>query len=479
MSDRQKIIPFYETPVPDSEIILTKEKATLYPLHPDAENIDLKAEGYIEITQQWSPMRLLFDFQGELTSTDDRDEDYFHPSKDLNWLSELVKIETNTFSTTGLVYAVGRDGLDGEIEEKEISKGTDHKLDRVTFHLPNYSLITNDNANHNHPENDDFKERLAARFRIKIEADGWQITLTPHEDFERLDHEAFLSHKTVLNGTGEIRKADGSQFKVSQVRRLLEPLYYFLSFTCLEWTPPLLIVGSNNVTDKSWQLWSNYQIRRSFQGDLKSWIPTGGGFALSRAFQGFLDKWGSPIWKESLEIAITWLIETSRQSEDDRNDGAIAFAQIPLEMLAWMIFVDDQQVVDEDEFEKLSAASKLQLLLSHCKINFDVPESLETLLKLTQKTKYNTGPKIVTKIRNTIIHPSKKNRDVLREWNSKYGTKSRLAFIESRSLFEHYLTLVILFLIGYEGEYNNKLDLFGMIGFRTPWSSSAAEDSKS
>jgi hypothetical protein len=50
-------------------------------------------------------------------------------------------------------------------------------------------------------------------------------------------------------------------------------------------------------------------------------------------------RWSHENWQEPLELAVTWLIEASRQS--GKTEGAIAFGQIPPEMLAWLVFVDD------------------------------------------------------------------------------------------------------------------------------------------
>ena len=121
--------------------------------------------------------------------------------------------------------------------------------------------------------------------------------------------------------------------------------------------------------------------------------------------------------------AVTWLIEASRTSGS--TEGAIAFSQIPLEMLASTIFVDEDSILDEDDFDKLTAWNKLQLLLHECGIPSEVPSVLGTLLKVAKDDgkpkgekkadlKPRSGPKIATEIRNTIIHPSKKNREKLR-----------------------------------------------------------------
>ena len=257
------------------------------------------------------------------------------------------------------------------------------------------------------------------------------------------------------------------QFSPKEAKGILEPLRYFLSFAFLEWTPPLLVVGSNSVKERSWQYWRNYPLRRIRYGNLKGFVPIGGRDSLSHAFQGFVSKWSNPSWQEPLQTAVNWLLKSSFQSDRDEN-GAIAVSQIPLEMLAWMVFVDEKAIVNENEFEKLSASSKMQLLLSHCQIALEVPEGLPALKEISKKTKFATGPQLLTKVRNTIIHPSKTNRLSLHGWESKFGTKGDVIRQETRKLFEYYITLVLLFLIGYEGEFNNRLKMSGFAE-SVPW----------
>tara|TARA_R110002095_G_scaffold46513_4_gene41673 strand:+ start:358 stop:1731 length:1374 start_codon:yes stop_codon:yes gene_type:complete len=448
-----RIRPYHETLEPDGPIILVKEVVRVFPAYPRDENKDLEAEGELQIIQRWSPMRLEFKFEGDLVSPDefDEDEDEFPIEKDLDSFGDSVRFESDFFTTEGLVLVKGAREIHGEIDAEEFITGTDHKLDRVTFHIPNYHEISGSKTIQ---DRDGWS--VYDWSEIKLEADNWLITLQPYRNIRELNQQAFLKYKTVLSGIGEIKKNDGSQFKIVEVQRLIEALHFFLSFVFLEWTPPLLVVGSNKVKEKSWQHCRNYDVRRSDISGLKSWAP----FIsedLSHAFQCFLVKWSNPEWREPLELSITWLIESTRQSE--QSAGAIAFGQIPIEMLAWMVFVDEKTIIADSEFKKLSAASIFQLLLSHCQISLDVPNSMTSLKKLIQKTrKISTAPQLLTTIRNTIIHPHKNNRKVLQQWEKEYGIEIEAIRNESQILLQHYITLILLFLIDYQGEYRSLAD---------------------
>jgi hypothetical protein len=425
-----RIKPFYETPEPGKELQLLKEvDATL-------KQGDTEVKGTVQITQEWSPMGLYWEFTGA-------DFDAFAFGE--------VELKRKKVKAKGRLFSKGQHRVAGYIEGK-VELGSDHKIDRVTFHLPNYPDLFGGKQYHDEIIKDG-KTTSLSWSQVILESDGWKIILQPYRDIFALRQKGRESQKVVLSGVGEIRKADGSQFKKKGVKPILEALRIFLSFAFAEWSPPLLVVGSNEVAERSCQFWGNYDV--SPRTYLRGWLDEHHGQHLADAFPGFMARWSHENWQEPLEMAVTWLIEASRQSGG--TEGAIAFGQIPLEMLAWLVFVDDRTIVDSDEFDRLSAASKLQMLLAHCGIPFEVPVGLPALMILASKTKHTTGPQLVTKVRNTIIHPNEKNRKSLAEWETAYSVKVSDIRWETQQLFKWYITLVLLRLIGYSGKYANRL----------------------
>ncbi|MCY2994354.1 MAG: hypothetical protein NTY19_41755 [Planctomycetota bacterium] len=443
-----RIKPVYETPEPGKEIRLIEEDQAVL------KQGDAEVEGKVTITQEWSPMRLYWDFTGT--------------NFDAFALGE-VKLASKSFAARGRLFSQGKHRVSGYIEGT-VEIGSGHKLDRLTFHLPDYPEFIS-----NHDFHEEIKEdtrTTSIRWNeIVLEAEGWRIRLQPYRDIHSLRQIGRETQKAVLSGVGEIRKGDGTQFKKEKVKPVLEALRIFFSFACAEWSPPLLVVGSNNVAERSCQYWGNYDVTpKSY---LRGWLDEHHGQHLVEAFPGFMARWSHENWQEPLELAVTWLIEASRQSGG--TEGAIAFGQIPLEMLAWLVFVDDRTIVESDEFDRLSAASKLQILLAHCNIPFEVPvgrSALTTIATEMQKKggKATTGPQLVAKVRNTIIHPNEKNRRILSEWESSYSVKIGDVRWEAQQLFKWYITLVLLRLIGYSGKYANRLtpSKLGEVEF-VPW----------
>jgi hypothetical protein len=323
-----------------------------------------------------------------------------------------------------------------------------------TFHLANYPDLRTATS---FPDTViEGKTHLTLHWcQVVLEADGWRIIVQPHPNIQSLRMRAISTRSFTLTGIGEIRRSDGKLFKRKQVIPVLDGLRIFLSFALSEWIAPLLIVGSNAKALKSWQRFSHFEVGQSWYST--GWLDEWHGDHLADAYPGFCRLWAKPEWQTAMTQAVTWLIQaTSRASG---REGAIAFCQIPLEMLAWMAFVDGEAVMDSKEFENLSASNKMQLLLHSCGIPIAVPSDLEAVLKVaTAKGKPGmTGPAIAAEIRNTIIHPHKKNREKLAGWVKNCHVDADKLLNETRELFRWYIILVLLRRMDYQGEYANRL----------------------
>ena len=359
-----RLTPFYETPEPGKEILLVEEDdATL-------KQAGTEVKGRLRITQEWSPMGLYWEFEYPTPASFEFGD---------------AEIAVKSFVTSARIFSKGHQTVAGHIV-REVVTGTDHKLSRVTFHLPDYPNLIGEKC---------FDDRIMDGTKtpslpwseVILEADGWRIVMQPFRDHFALQQKGRKAQKVVLSGVGEIRRSDGAQFKRKQVQPLLEAVRIFLSFAFAEWSPPLLAVGSNEVAEKSCQFWGNYDVAP--KPYLQGWLDEHHGQHLEVAFPGFMALWAKEKWREPLILTVSWLIEASRQSGG--VNGGIAFGQIPLEMLAWLAFVDDRTIVDADEFGNLSAASKIQLLLAQCGIPLETPTELKALTTVAAEMLKKSG----------------------------------------------------------------------------------------
>lgn len=441
-TDITRITPIYETDWPNHPVTLTTEHAMLISSPRHEGDKEFVACGMIKIVMHWSPVRFHFEFEGEMIQEDSAERE----SNKLNfsYLGDIVRIETTTFIATGCITSYGNDEIDGVIDQPEVTCGNDDKLLAVTFHLANYteissSRIVQDRGTHDCGPVRDYSE-------IELNADGWRILVQPHRFTRELEWDAEKAIGNILNGIGQITRTNGEEFTISSVRNLIDALEYFLSFVLFQRMPLLLCVGSSGTKRRSWQLWRTKNVQYVYGHNLKTWVPICGGDLLSEAFTGFYEKWSTLEWHESLKLAIEWLLHAETQAAEENLNGAIAYAQIPFEMLASAASVEGH-----------TAAEKIEQLLSLCQVSCETPMQCENLYALEKKTSYNSGPKLIARVRNTVIHPSKANRGQLIQWASEYGVSAEAIPGETYRLFKHYLILIVLHSIGYRGAYRTHL----------------------
>jgi hypothetical protein len=384
---------------------------------------------------------------------------------DLSFTEAKVTAPETRFPITFIVNSYRDDFARGSIVSP-ICVGTEHKIDRVTFHFPNYpDVITPESFYYLLIEHD--KRINTSWSRVLLEDDEWSISIEPYAHIHTLLRSIFRPPYTVLSGVGQIRKRDGSEFKPKHVLRLLESLRIFLSFAFADWKTPLFVVGSNSHTLRSVMRFSRYESGPHWFST--GWLDEGHGQHLTEAYPGFCKLWGKKEWQFPVTQAITWLVEaaTTRGS----IEGAIAFCQIPLEMFAWIAFVGDKPLVSENKFEDLPAADRLHLLLDRCGIPITIPADLTALTAVSKVTKERlTGPQLATRIRNSIVHPKESNRKAITGWVTNAKVSRQEVLQEVLNLFTWYTTLVLLRFMDYRGEYANRLPLFAPHRLeKVPW----------
>lgn len=160
-------------------------------------------------------------------------------------------------------------------------------------------------------------------------------------------------------------------------------------------------------------------------------------------FPGFMKRWHQPLWNDALRRSIWWYISGNLQAGG--IDGGIILAQVALELLAWVMLVEDGHVVSRRGFEDLPAADKLRLLLDRMHVPLTVPGSLPSLAAFGPPN-IPYGPFKFVEIRNAMVHP--KNRTAV--------DRADDAVVEAWELGLWYTELAILFACGYSGSYVNR-----------------------
>ncbi|TMR04353.1 hypothetical protein ETD83_08315 [Actinomadura soli] len=167
---------------------------------------------------------------------------------------------------------------------------------------------------------------------------------------------------------------------------------------------------------------------------------------LAQAFSKLAD---NPTMEKVVDRAINlYLTANGTQPIDAR----IPVACSGLELLAWAV-LQTEQWLTTGAFSKLWAAANLRLLLQWSGIPIDAPSAFTELeaRRLSLEQPDLAGPDAVLKIRNDLVHPPKRLSKL--EWPSVAEMQ------QAWRLSMHYLELVILRILGYQGQYLPRLQL--------------------
>lgn len=131
----------------------------------------------------------------------------------------------------------------------------------------------------------------------------------------------------------------------------------------------------------------------------------------------------------------------------DSPEQALSTTQMLLEMLSYVLLVEDSAVLSEDGYSKLPAADRINLLCSQ--INHQVRLEInhqQEVQSFCASNSINSVGKLITTIRNKLIHPTKKNREYLDRVPQSVRITAIYAGIQIASL-------AILKVINYKGKY--------------------------
>lgn len=249
-----------------------------------------------------------------------------------------------------------------------------------------------------------------------------------------------------ITHVGILERTDGTSFPVGDAHAVLDTLGWLLSFCCGGWAYPILLVGLNNEGDALCEEWRCHLV--SPMRERRIWFDRDAreGFDI---FGAMHEKRSNEQWREPIDSALLWYL-TCNQVDEAAVRGAIVLQQAALELLAWTLLVEDQEVLSEDGARKSPAFDRIRRLLSFCGISHEIPSTLSDLTAVAKELNWADGPAATTGIRNALVHSSAEKRARIRS----VGPKSRF---EAWALGQWYLELVLLRLFGYEGRYANRL----------------------
>jgi hypothetical protein len=119
-------------------------------------------------------------------------------------------------------------------------------------------------------------------------------------------------------------------------------------------------------------------------------------------------------------------------------------------LLASAVLVETEGWVSTGGYEKLTADDRIRLLFRWAGIPTTLPPEFSALVALAKAENWADAPQAMTEVRNTITHPTKKNR-------KRFDRQSDTARIEVWVLGLWALELCLLRLFDFRGKFSCRI----------------------
>lgn len=307
------------------------------------------------------------------------------------------------------------------------------KTDRVTFILPNWPQMLGGIL-------DDGAGNMWAG-RVTLEGGGWRCHLDARFDLRAVTDRLRADGGFAATHIGELRRIDGKAFSMAKAREFARALRYYLAFARGFWTPPLLATGFRH-DGAVWREWSGLSVDPWRCN--RTWFNLHNPEPLINAFPAFMSRWLNPEWRESLELAISWLVEAN---PSDPAESSVILGKVALELLGWMILVEDEKVTSAKTWDsgRNRAERHIASLLDRLQIDRAIPKQDRALRALAAREGWQDAARAIVGFRNKLVHPRHRAGDILE--------MPVMARVELAELVSSYIELALLYFCGYRGEY--------------------------
>lgn len=290
---------------------------------------------------------------------------------------------------------------------------------------------------------------------FELNGAGWGTRIIPISDETLAIPAAMHSDEYRVTHQVEFAREDGSSFTPLEAQDFLGDLHYFLSFCRGRWVATSFSIAFDKEGEIGMEQWGPGRV--SPWRDPSSWVDKHHGGPILELFQPFCQKLADETWKDALSHVVYWFERAKTDSAGP--DGGCILLQTSLERFSWHLLVREQKLFSEKAFNKLSAASRLRLMLDALVIPSAIPPGLQQLGIYAQPNNLD-GPEVLTFIRNRLVHPPKPT-----------AVREKVPYYEAYCLAKWYLELAVLSVCGYKGEYSNRTRLRRWVGQveKVPW----------
>ncbi|OCC10927.1 hypothetical protein A3Q37_03045 [Streptomyces sp. PTY087I2] len=314
-------------------------------------------------------------------------------------------------------------------------------------------------------------EHTTHRGRWSHETGGWKITLDIRPDHRSIWKDLHQTHVYAITHVMELSRTDGSVFTADQAQPILQALHMGFSFALGRWVAPMLPVGLGEQDHIRWEEWAA-RLCDPAKAISSGWWTHWDSEALRTLVTRLVSACSDPAYAARVNRQLTYAVSTTR--DEGFVEQRIMVGAAGLEHTLWQRFVLSGNMTCA-EYGRMPAHKLLRRALQSASIPLTIdPEHLPALAELAAARKRDHGANmdgadLVTWVRNKLVHPTGAEDDVYR---------FKGAVTETWLLTRHYLTLLILESLGYQGAYTSLAAGHRYVGesAKVPWATSNATD---
>lgn len=323
-------------------------------------------------------------------------------------LTELVpqhRLRVHISSSTH--WGNKKNQLSGHLIEPCV-QGSTNNLVSVVFHIANFWWfnISNDfdyeEDEQGNPVEIELEGWLMFDGQFIFDYGNWHIVLSTLDNCYDLQEALKSEGGYGVTHICKIERLDNTAFSLDDAYEIIKAFSYYLSFVRGIWIAPLLVSGFDGEGNQLLEEWRNPIIEADSWQDGCHWAYLDSSTEIVAPFAGFMKKWQDPTWKEVIQNAIQWYIESLKHSNG--YNSSIILLQAALEKVAWT-FLKVNKCVTSDGFNGLKASGQIRLLLKFLNIRLEPIEEYIEIQKKAEELNWNDSVTAITEVRNSIVHP--------------------------------------------------------------------------
>lgn len=296
--------------------------------------------------------------------------------------------------------------------------------------------------------------------QVVLSSGGWRIQISAHSKTEEWIRLMQRSGGLTVTHTCRVCKTNDEMIDWSEAKHITDCLHHFLSFARGHWQPignVRLLSDRNECLSESWGILRGSDL--PIQEGLSWWSPHPDAHQLNDVFQLFCGLWLDSGWRETLRELIYWYLQANLAGRGHLSaDAALVLSQATLEKIAWFYTTQVRKAVSEEAFQpgKLRASDQIRLFATLMNLPHAIPDTLPSIQADASGKRFEDAFHALTTIRNQMVHSGKKR-------NLQTGAE-----FDAWNLSQWYVEMSLLRLMGYRGNYANRLKLNKWAGETEP-----------